>query len=258
MFICYLDDSDDDQSSVSTLAGYVTQLDRWEHYEEHATKVYDKFGVNILSAKDMHNGRKEFKNWTWSKKWSFIDQLFAGAKLQWGVSHSVSKKAFVSMKPHRGIGPNMSRLGLAMAATMHTLLRGNPLAGLIQAKKLSFVVETGHRNNADIERYFNFAKEVETYKGFLGDLRFLGKTDAKALHLADILAFYSRRQHSLEVAHAKSLIVPKSREMKALLRQNVPLIMKVADKDNLQPLADPTEGDSLWWSVPISSRPSEG
>ena len=252
VFVCYLDDSDDDQSRVSTLAGYVARVSAWERYEEHASLVYQRYKVGeIASAKELHNGHGPFKGWPLAKKWQFVDDLFNGFDL-FGIGHSVDKISFAKMKASgwSGIGPNMSKLGIAMAGTMHALLRGNVYSGYIQHHKLSFVVETGHRNNGNIEKYFHIAKSNALYADHLGGIQFWGKKDFKALHLADFLAFYLRRHHALSVAHGEHLIVPQTKWL-TKLTEKCPHILNVMNFDNATIYADAKAGDSFW--LPVSS-----
>lgn len=255
MFVCYLDDSDDTQSSVSTLAGYVAEFDRWEAYETHAKGVYEFYGVDVLSAKEMHNGKGPFKGWSWAKKWSFVDTLLEGIALTWGVGLSVSKSSFQSLKQQGIVDANMSKLGLAMSAILHSLVRGNPLSGHIQAQKLSCVVESGHRNNGDIERCFHMVKKDPLFNDYLGTLAFNSKTDSRAIHLADLLAFYARRYHSLQIAHGQQFALRPSKEL-CKLQRRVPHLLNIAAGDTARRVPA-TSGDAVWWPVPIKMKPDQ-
>ena len=64
VFVYYLDDSDDSQCTVATMAGYLGRLDDWRKLEEHVTPVFDKYGVQILHNKDLERGHGEFKDWS--------------------------------------------------------------------------------------------------------------------------------------------------------------------------------------------------
>lgn len=256
MFVCYLDDSDHTQSGVVTLAGYAAALPKWERFEDHSRMIYDKYGIgDILHAKDLHQTKGPFKGWSRSKKLGFVDDLYSGHGLTWGVGVSISKQGFASSKEHPAIGPNLSPLGLAFAFIMHALLRGNPLGGLIQLEGLSFVVESGHRNNGDLDRYFNRNKSHDLYKGFLRGITFGDKLSARALHLADLLAFNVRRHHARELAHGKTLIILKERIFDRICSK-VPHYLEVVDPRDLQRMENPTDGDVPWAALPISLAPS--
>ena len=254
-FAAYVDDSDAVQSSVITLAGYMASLIGWERYEEHSRRIYDRFEIgDVLHAKEFHGTKPPFKTWTFAKKLTFLDLLFENHPLQWGVAVSISKKQFAAMKEHPAIGPNMSPFGLAFGSILHTLVRGNPIGGIVQAEGLSVIVESGHRNSGDMERTFHHYKKHEMFSGALRTISFDDKNSARALHLADLLAFYSRRHHSLENANP-SIIVPYGRMLKKLASK-LPHSLKLLNTGGKPVKADPQEaGDAQWFPVPLASRP---
>jgi hypothetical protein len=84
-------------------------------------------------------------------------------------------------------------------------------------------------------------------------LAFDDKNSARALHLADFLAFHARRHHSLASAHPK-LIVPEGQILKRL-RTKVPHTLRFTDVRNLEKAPDYEKGDATWMPVPLSLRP---
>ena len=149
----------------------------------------------------------------------------------------------------------MSPYGLAFSIILHTLVRGTPLGGLIQAAGLEIVVEDGHRNNGDIARCFEASKRAEVYAPVLRAIGFATKKSCRALHLADLLAFYSRRRHSMESAHP-TLRIPKHAVL-AKITQKVPHTSRLIRRGGtVSEAAEPTAGDSSWLPVPLWAAPA--
>lgn len=195
MFVCYLDDSDAEQSSVMTLAGYVSTLDQWEKFERRADRYLNAYGVPILHAKEFHDTKGVHKGWSQVKKNAFIDGLYniAADTVMFGLSRSAQKKTFRDVKAATNINPHMSAYGYAFGTIVHAIARGSSVSEQVQKEGLSFVVESGHNNNAEVEKFFHKVKNQEIYKGILRSFSFSGKAESRAIQLADFYAFYSRR-----------------------------------------------------------------
>ena len=77
MFVCYLDDSGSDlQNPIRTLAGYVAREREWSLFEESVEPVFDKFGVAVLHAIELHNTDGDFRNWSRERKERFISRVY--------------------------------------------------------------------------------------------------------------------------------------------------------------------------------------
>ena len=212
MFVCYLDDSDAEQSSVMTLAGYTASLENWEKFEKRADRLLNSYGVPILHAKEFQDTKGAHKGWSQVKKNAFIDGLYgiAAATVTVGLSRSAQKKTFRARQLETGINPWMSAYGYAFGSIIHTLTRGSSLSAQIQKEGLSFVVESGHKNNAEIEQFFHKVKNQEIYKGILRSFAFSGKAESRAIQLADFYAFFSRRHAAkLDVHNGKVILPPE-------------------------------------------------
>ena len=64
----------------------------------------------------------------------------------------------------------------------------------ICAAGVSFILEHGHGNNAEVEQRFQGFRQRHKLKGVLRSLSFHAKQDSRAIQLADLYAYYSRRQ----------------------------------------------------------------
>jgi hypothetical protein len=99
---------------------------------------------------------------------------------------------------------NMSPLGLcfghiisAIMMKMHISRGDRP--------PLSFVVESGHKNNSNLVKYFDWLKrQGEGPRRDLSSITFAAKNDSRAIQMADFLAFYGRKS-------AEDLIGPITR-----------------------------------------------
>jgi hypothetical protein len=77
---------------------------------------------------------------------------------------------------------------------------------------VAFVLETGHENNPDAEQAFNEIRRVYNLERTLHSISFVGKEACRAIQIADMFAFYSRR-HSVAIERAQAdakLTVPFS------------------------------------------------
>ena len=64
----------------------------------------------------------------------------------------------------------------------------------ICAVGVSFILEHGHGNNAEVEQGFQNVRQQHKLEGVLRSLSFHAKQDSRAIQLADLYAYYSRRQ----------------------------------------------------------------
>jgi uncharacterized protein DUF3800 len=192
VFVCYLDDSDAEGSPVVTLAGYVGLIDRWEWFEEQASRVYDDFGVGILHAKEFEDRRGAFKKWDRDKSKAFLDALYEGALERfYAVSFSTAKVTYNERRKEVGSWETVGPYGLAFGSIVGHLMDG-PISSVIKQHGLSFVVESGHKNNPGIADYFHKLKKSRTYWP-LRSFTESGKQESRAIQLADLFAFYTRR-----------------------------------------------------------------
>lgn len=195
MFVCYLDDSDADvESSVVTLSGYVRHIANWERYERHATKVYEHYGITELHAMDLHHARRQFKGWDPARKNAFVDDLFAHPTRDLlGIGVSVRKEAYKQIKKGIKSASGSSAYGSAFGSMLFYLINNSGGSGLIHDQGISFIVEAGHKNNADLASIFARVKKKPYSKGCLRTLAFSSKQESKAIQLADLNAYYTRR-----------------------------------------------------------------
>lgn len=232
MFVCYLDDSDAELSSVATLAGYVASLDEWREFEDKVSPVFENYEVDILHAIDLFGTKKCFDGWSVLKKQSFINELYkiAGEHVLFGISMSRRKSAHKRWIRQNKKNSSMSAYGVCFAAIMHTVCYKINISEIIRENGLSFIVERGHKNNAEIERYFYKFNNHAVYKGIALTISFVGKTNSRAIQLSDMFAFYSRRATSASDRFDHKLAVPMP-EIYQIMSESVLHIEKVLSGD---------------------------
>ena len=192
MLVCYVDDSDDNLSSVATMAGYFATEDNWTKYEQTAAQVYRAYDVTCLHCRDFRLTKGEFTGWPLVKKNSFIEELFQAAHgvVSCGVSVCMSKSLHKSFRSFGRTG-HISVHGMAFGALVGKFVDGQMLPVLLGQKEIGFKVESSNKDG----------EFLHTFKAFLrsGDaptikfVEFVKKEDCLAVHLADFWAMYSRR-----------------------------------------------------------------
>ena len=192
-FACYLDDSYSNGSVVS-LAGYFATNEDWGRFEYAADAVYRKYGVTELHTMDLHSNKRAFKEWHFPKKKAFLADLFEAAKQSHlvGISHCTTKPLAKSFQQANKATAQMSALGILFGNMVNTVCNNKGLVEISGPRDVSFIIEAGNKNNSGILTEYNQLKsegKLERAKS----LSFVGKSDCKAIHIADYWAFYSRR-----------------------------------------------------------------
>jgi hypothetical protein len=198
VYVTYLDDSDADGSRVQTLAGYVAPLEAWRRFELLANAVCDSFNVSIIHAKDFEGTKGDFKGWSLKKKRDFIDLIYTAAEynIPFGISRSILKDEYRKRQAELGLNKSASAYGVAFSSIIFTVIRDNTLSPQILQEGMSFIVESGHNNNEELQNHFHLVKDHEIFVGALRSLTFADKKSSRAIQLADFFAFYSRRAAS--------------------------------------------------------------
>lgn len=234
MFVCYLDDSNDDQSSVATIAGYVQHLREWEAFEESAELVYSWHGIEGLHAMDFHRTKGQFKGWTLGQKDQFVRALYCGLPHSlrgmpkmfpnlFGLSISQRKDGHREQHVAAGFH-NSSVYGSAFNSFLSYFSLLSDKSGSLDQEGVSFVVESG-KYVAEFSDLFRKFKKKGPGGGRLRSLSFVGKSDSRAIQLADLYAFYSRRQ----AAKIDRLNNPDTEQMKACQEKLYRLIASQCD-----------------------------
>jgi hypothetical protein len=73
------------------------------------------------------------------------------------------------------------------------ILRDFRLGAASNTEGVAFILERGHQNNPEVEQEFHAVRSLHKIEHLLHSIRFVPKESCRAIQLADLLAFYSRR-----------------------------------------------------------------
>ena len=198
MLVCYLDDSGKDaQNPITTIAGYVASEEAWAEFEKEIEPYFAERHVSVLHAVDLHNTRGEFKGWTVLNKEAFVARIaqVASKHVIFGVSMSAQKGNY---RDHALYRSDKSRTTVApytfcFQVIVDWLLRDIRVGKRVHAEGIKFLLEEGHDNNAQAKKEFHWVREHYQLESVLHSIDFVKKVSCRAIQLADLIAFYSRR-----------------------------------------------------------------
>jgi hypothetical protein len=196
VLVAYLDDSGTNkQSPVVTIAGYVAHSSEWNAFEQESSAVLSQYGVPLLHTKEFHDRDGVFAEWTNMKKNTFAIELYQIARrhVMIGASVSAQKKTYVLRGQETGHNKNTSAIGHCFNILVDRMLRSPVIGPHIRSDGISFVIETGNKNNGDLKRVFELVRSIHKLEKELRSITFADKNHCVAIQLADFLAFYSRR-----------------------------------------------------------------
>jgi hypothetical protein len=154
MLVCYLDDSGNSADPIQTLAGLVAPADAWSEFEVVCLRAFEAIGLPFLHTVDLYHRRGAFANWSRDETANFANSLFEIVEKYSGfaIEASVQKSAFLKEKGAAGLKREGSPIGMCFRVLVTRLL-SDP--GFISAEEmggvdLSFVIESGHKNNNEI------------------------------------------------------------------------------------------------------------
>ena len=93
----------------------------------------------------------------------------------------------------------------------------------------AFILECGHEHNPDAQRCFNAVRREHNLEKILQSISFVGKESCRAIQIADLLAFYTRRHGvAMEAAPIEERSEIKPSEMINIILEGVPIWAYVA------------------------------
>jgi hypothetical protein len=196
VLVCYLDDSGkDSQNAVTTLAGYVGRDAEWEAFERDVEPWFAEYRVGVLHAKDLHSGRGDFKDWKVAKKLGFVSRicLARNPRAMLGISRSAKKETYQEHKADRGRQATSSPYAFCFNLIIDRILRSVVSGKAANEEGVTFTVEAGNEHNNEIELAFNEIRSKHGLNDQLRSICFVPKDHSRAIQLADLFAFYARR-----------------------------------------------------------------
>jgi hypothetical protein len=202
MIVCYLDDSGKDkQNPFTTLAGFAAPVDAWSAFERAVEPIFIEFQVPVLHTMDLLHSDGAFAGWTVLKKQAFVAKICGEMKtiIPFAATMSVHKAAY-ARRGNEARGKKefrRKRIRSPYAYCFHIvldwLLTDIEVGRLVHSEGLSVVLEAGHENNHDAKHCFEVVRDHNHLEGVLRSIRCEEKTACRAIQMADLLAFYSRR-----------------------------------------------------------------
>ena len=193
--VCYLDDSGNKDDPISTRAGYIAPAHNWCDFEVHAQELFDSIGLPYLHTVELHMRRGEFKGWTREQTAEFANVFYKilDQHAYAGFEFSVLKSEFENKKSVYGVEHQSSPFGFCLHGIVDRLVKDDGVKDALALPdvNLSFVVESGNKNEGDIRRRFNMIQEQNLAR--FVSISFEPKKERIALQAADFLAYFSRR-----------------------------------------------------------------
>jgi hypothetical protein len=200
VLVCYLDDSGKDpQNRVSTVAGYLARDTSWKAFETEVEPLFKDRGVSILHTKDLEDTDGEFKGWKVLKKQSFVAGISStlSKHSMLGVSMSCVKDTYdrrAREMKKSGARKRVNRpYTFCFNAILDWILRDIRTGRAVHEEGLACILECGHENNPEAEAAFYSLREKYRLESVLRSISFVPKDKCRAIQVADLLAFYSRR-----------------------------------------------------------------
>ena len=195
MFVCYLDDSGKDpENPIAALGGCMAREEAWSLFERNVEPVFKEFGVEVLHTKDLHDTKGDFKLWPRDKKKKFVSRVCEAMapNVLRGISVSVDKENYQARREESG-AKGMEKISPyyhCFRVISDWLMKQAEIC----AVGVSFILEHGHENNAEVEKGFQDFRQRHQLEGVLRSLSFHAKQGSRAIQLADLYAYYSRRE----------------------------------------------------------------
>jgi len=232
VLVCYLDDSGKDpQNPITTLAGYIARDTEWQAFESEVEHWFAEFGVNTLHAKELHDTDGDFENWSVLKKQAFVSRICQArtSHLMMGLSMSAQKGTYQVRADESSRKRTVTPYTFCFNVIINWILRDFRTCGAANMEGVAFILECGHENNPEAEKAFNDIRKLHNIEHILHSISFVPKESCRAIQLADLLAFYSRRLgEATEKARREGNASHPTDTMMNIIAENLPHRVVVA------------------------------
>lgn len=249
VFECYLDDSGTSGLPIVTMAGFLAPLEAWEELEPQWDSILSGYNVDLLHSKEFYSTKPPFKTWKKIKKLSFADELFTASHGRiFGLSASISVDEIARLKKADPGFSDMSPMGVAFSSILMKAISDDQFGASVKEQGIAFLIETGNRNNAEIDRFFHRMADLPAFEGCLRSISFIPKKHCRAIQMADFLAFFSRRQAHNHYRFQGKLVLPKCPYIETMKRHG-PVWQRLGNRNTTRGLSvnvkDYTDFDSF-------------
>jgi hypothetical protein len=225
-----LDDSGKDpQNRVTTLSGYLARDTAWKALEAQVEPIFEKAGIKVLHAKDLEDTDGEFEGWSVLKKQSFVAQISRtlAAHSILGMSMGAVKDTYHQRAKESTRKRTVTPYSFCFNVIIDWLLRDVRTGRAVWSDGVAFILECGHENNPEAEEQFYKIRKQHKLEDVLRSISFVPKDDCRAIQVADLLAFYSRRDSA---AMEKAYRLPKN----AKAYEMEPMMKIVSERDQFR------------------------
>jgi hypothetical protein len=220
-----LDDSGTSGFSAVTMAGFMAHLNQWEQLEPLLDEILNSANVPVFHAKQFYDTDPPFKTWTRFRKHSFTEELFTAAHGRiHGYSMTMRKEPIERARLDSPGLARTSAIGVCFSVILNQIMTG-PMRPHILREGVSFLVESGNKNNGSIEKSFHEAAANPIFEGALRSISFVAKKQCRAIQIADFFAFYSRRLMIKHDKFAGKLALPNCPILE-IMERHVPIWQK--------------------------------
>lgn len=223
MLVCYLDDSGKDpQNPITTLAGYIAKDTGWELFESEAEPIFADCGIKLLHTRDLENTDGEFKGWRKLQKQAFVARLSTALSRHavLGMSVSAAKDIYKQRANESSRKRTITPYAWCFNLIVNWILTDIRVGRLAHGEGVSFILETGHENNVEAEKVFHDVRRLHDDAALaLRSISFVPKETCRAIQMADLYAFYSRR-------HGKQMyLAPEAQKL--AIRNDPGIMLKI-------------------------------
>ena len=157
--------------------------------------MFDACELPYLHTVELHQRKGRFKGWTREQIAEFANAFYSilNKHAYAGFEFSVLKSTFEAKKSVYDVERQSSPLGFCLHGIVHRLVNDKGIKDVLTlpGADLSFVVESGNKNEEEIRLRFNRIQKQDRKR--FASIRFVPKKDKIALQAADVLAYFCRR-----------------------------------------------------------------
>lgn len=140
-----------------------------------------------------------------------------------GVDMSAVKGIYKQRAAESGRKRTITPYAFCFNVIVDWMLTDITIGRAVHDEGVAFILETGNEHNAEAEQVFYDVRQRHGLENVLRSISFVGKESCRAIQIADLLAFYSRRNSvAMEKAHRAKRPPPAPEAMMTLISQSVP------------------------------------
>jgi hypothetical protein len=223
---CYLDDSGKDpQNIVTTIAGYIARDEQWAEFEQAVQPIFARYGVRILHSKELHATDGDFEGWTVLRKQAFVARLCMerSSRLMLGLSMSALKSSYKERAATSDRKRTITAYTFCFNVIVDWIMRDIRIGGIAHKEGVALILERGHENNSEAEQQFYEIRKLHKIEDVLRSISFVPKDACRAIQMADLLAFYTRRDSvAMQKAVSKGEEAYRVDTMLRIITENLP------------------------------------